>query len=245
MEYEGTAYSGWQVQKNGPSIQGELERALYEATGEARRMTGAGRTDAGVHALGQCVHFDTEAAIPADKFSFVLNRLLPPDIRVRESCAVSENFHARKSARGKHYRYAIYNGRHNCAIGRQCCAHVPTPLDEAAMSRAAKFLVGEHDFNAFKAEGSNLVGTVRTVFSLEVRREGQMVYLDIAGNGFLYNMVRIIAGTLMDVGKGKYPPEQVKEILESRDRTKAGPTAVARGFSWRKYSTNEAFLRQT
>ncbi len=229
VEYEGTRYAGWQVQENAPSIQGELEQALFRATGERRRIIGAGRTDAGVHALGQCAHFDTQTHIPAEKFSFVLNQLLPPDIRVKDSCPAPEDFHARKSARGKRYRYSIYNGRHNCAIGRQTCAHVPVPLCEQAMAQAAQYLVGEHDFNAFKAEGSNLVGTVRTVYSLRVRRAGEMVHLDIEGNGFLYNMVRIIAGTLMDVGKGKYPPERVRQILESRDRRNAGPTAVARG----------------
>ena len=229
IEYEGTAYCGWQAQENGASIQEELEKALRKATGEQRRIIGAGRTDAGVHALGQCAHFDIDAPIPADKFSFVFNQLLPPDIRVRESCQVSECFHARKSARSKHYRYAIYNGRHNCALGRQTCAHVPVPLDEALMQQAGQYLVGEHDFSAFKAEGSNLVGTVRTAHSLRVSRAGNMVYLDVVGNGFLYNMVRIIAGTLMEVGKGKYPPEHVREILEGKDRRAAGPTAAARG----------------
>lgn len=229
VEYDGSAYCGWQAQENGPSIQGELEAALKKATGEECRIIGAGRTDAGVHALGQCAHFDTQARIPADKFSFVFNRFLPPDIRVKSSCQVPEDFHARKSARGKHYRYAIYNGRHNCAIGRQTCAHVPVLLQEDLMYRAGQYLVGKHDFGAFKAEGSNLVGTVRTVYALCVRRQGEMVYLDIFGDGFLYNMVRIIAGTLIDVGKRKYPPERVLEILHSRDRRNAGPTAVARG----------------
>lgn len=231
VEYEGTNYAGWQVQKNGPSIQGELEAALFRATGEQRRIIGAGRTDAGVHALGQCAHFDTQTSIPAEKLAFVFNQQLPPDIRVQSAQQVSEEFHARKSAKGKHYRYAIYNGRHNCAIGRQTCAHCPIPLDEAAMQAGAAYLVGEHDFNAFKAEGSNLVGTVRRVDSLQISRQGSMVYLDITGNGFLYNMVRIIAGTLMDVGKGKYPPEQVRQILESLERKNAGPTAVARGLT--------------
>lgn len=215
--------------KTAPPFRGSWRPRSKRPQGRSAASSEAGRTDAGVHALGQCAHFDTQARIPADKFSFVFNRFLPPDIRVKSSCQVPEDFHARKSAKGKHYRYAIYNGRHNCAIGRQTCAHVPVLLQERLMYRAGQYLVGKHDFGAFKAEGSNLVGTVRTVYALCVRRQGEMVYLDIFGDGFLYNMVRIIAGTLIDVGKRKYPPERVLEILHSRDRRNAGPTAVARG----------------
>ena len=229
IEYDGTAYAGWQRQKNAPSVQAAIEQALFETLHWQGTIIGAGRTDAGVHALGQVAHFDIETRVPPDRFSYMLNQTLPPDIRVVKSWAAEEGFHARKSARGKHYRYTIYHAPHASALERNQSLHVPQKLDIAAMRQAAQALVGEHDFSAFRTMGSNIVGTVRTIYRLTVREEGRHIYIDVYGNGFLYNMVRIIAGTLIAVGKGKIPPEAMGNILAAKDRTLAGATAPARG----------------
>ena len=229
IEYDGTAYAGWQRQKNAPSVQAAIEQALFETLHWQGTIIGAGRTDAGVHALGQVAHFDIETRVPPDRFSYILNQTLPPDIRIVQSWAAAEGFHARRSAHGKHYRYTLYCSPHASALERNVSLHVPQKLDLAAMQRAAQALVGEHDFSAFRTMGSNIVGTVRTIYRLTVRQEGRHIYIDVYGNGFLYNMVRIIAGTLIAVGKGKIPPEAMGNILAAKDRTLAGATAPARG----------------
>lgn len=229
LEYDGTNYAGWQIQKNAVTVQEAVETAIFEALGQRCRVTGAGRTDAGVHARGQCAQFDIQSHIPPEKFSYVLNLVLPPDIRVRESRAVSEDFHVRKGARMKHYRYTIYNAPHASAIDRFTTAHVRQDLDAEKMKIAAQYLVGTHDFAAFRAAGSDIVGTVRTIYSIDITRIDENIYIDVKGNGFLYNMVRIIAGTLIDVGKGRTSPSAIPGILESRDRTWAGATAPAQG----------------
>ncbi len=229
IEYDGTNYAGWQLQKNGVTVQETMEKAIEVAFGQKCRLSGAGRTDAGVHAFGQCAHFDIESNIPPDKFSYVLNLVLPPDIRIRESKAVSDDFHVRKAAKMKHYRYKIYNAPHASAIERFTTAHVRQTLDVDMMRIAAKHFVGTHDFAAFRAAGSDIIGTVRTIYSLDVTRIDENIYIDVKGNGFLYNMVRIIAGTLIDVGKGRLLPSDIPEILESKDRTRAGATAPAQG----------------
>lgn len=229
IEYDGTAYAGWQRQKNAPSVQAAIEQALFETLHWQGTIIGAGRTDAGVHALGQVAHFDIETRVPPDRFSYILNQTLPPDIRIVQSWAAAEGFHARRSAHGKHYRYTLYCSPHASALERNVSLHVPQKLDLAAMQRAAQALVGEHDFSAFRTMGSNIVGTVRTIYRLTVQQEGRHIYIDVYGNGFLYNMVRIIAGTLIAVGKGKIPPEAMGNILAAKDRTLAGATAPARG----------------
>ena len=231
VEYDGTNYAGWQMQKNAPTIQEELEKAILAATGQSCRVAGAGRTDAGVHAKGQCAQFDIESNIPADKFSYVLNLVLPEDIRVRESRQVSADFHVRRGAVAKHYRYTIFNSPHASAIERFTTAHVRQDLDIQSMRAAAKFLKGKHDFSAFRAAGSDIIGSVRTIYSIEITKVAENIYIDVVGNGFLYNMVRIIAGTLIDVGKGRMAPHAVQMILESKDRTLAGATAPARGLT--------------
>lgn len=229
LEYDGTNYAGWQIQKNAVTVQEAVETAIFEALGQRCRVTGAGRTDAGVHARGQCAQFDIQSHIPPEKFSYVLNLVLPPDIRVRESRAVSGDFHVRKGARMKHYRYTIYNAPHASAIDRFTTAHVRQDLDAEKMKIAAQYLVGTHDFAAFRAAGSDIVGTVRTIYSIDITRIDENIYIDVKGNGFLYNMVRIIAGTLIDVGKGRTSPSAIPGILESRDRIRAGATAPAQG----------------
>ena len=231
IEYDGTAYCGWQRQINGPSVQETLEQALCTLTQERVSVTGSSRTDAGVHALGLCAHFDSATRIPAQKLAFALNTLLPPDIRVRESSLAPEGFHARYSACGKLYRYAFYNARHDCAIGRQYAAHIPLPMDERLMDEEAQALLGTHDFAAFAASGSVARSTVRTIAGARVTREGERVTLCVMGDGFLYNMVRIIAGTLAEIGTGKRAPGAIARAIETGDRLALGQTAPERGLT--------------
>ena len=231
IEYDGTAYCGWQRQQNGPSVQETLEQALCTLTQERVSVTGSSRTDAGVHALGLCAHFDSATRIPAQKLAFALNTMLPPDIRVRESSLAPEGFHARYSACGKLYRYAFYNARHDCAIGRQYAAHIPLPMDERLMDEEAQALLGTHDFAAFAASGSVAKSTVRTIAGARVTREGERVTLCVMGDGFLYNMVRIIAGTLAEIGTGKRAPGAIARAIETGDRLALGQTAPARGLT--------------
>ena len=231
VEYDGTAYSGWQRQINGPSVQQTLEEALMRLTGEEINVVGSSRTDAGVHALGLCAHFDSATRIPPEKLSFALNTMLPCDIRVRQSSLAPDGFHARYSACGKVYRYSFYNARHDRAVGRLYSAHVPLPLDEARMQREADALVGTHDFAAFAASGSVARSTVRTIHRAQVLRCGDEVTLTVLGDGFLYNMVRIIAGTLMEVGTGRRESGAIARALETGDRLMLGQTAPARGLT--------------
>ena len=227
--YDGTAYSGWQFQENGPSIQDEVEKALKKALGTFIRITGASRTDAGVHAQGQRAHFDTDSAIPPDKYPFVLNRYLPPDIRVTKGEEVAPDFHARFQAAGKLYTYRIHNAPHPSAIFRNISAHVPVHLDEQKMHEAGQQIIGTHDFAAFAAAGGSAKTTVRTIDYLSVHREGTEVILQVHGNAFLYNMVRIIAGALIGVGQGKLPMDCLGRALISHNRLDLGITAPACG----------------
>ncbi len=229
IEYDGTNYSGWQSQKNALSVQAVIESAIKELTGEDCRLTGAGRTDAGVHALGQVANFYTNSAIPAQRFSYALNGLLPRDIVVIASHEVDVDFHSRFSAVGKRYRYLVYNFPMPSALLRNRAYHVPFALDLKAMQEAAGYLIGKHDFAAFSASGSSVKTTVRTVTSASLEKSDRLITLDITGDGFLYNMVRIIMGTLVEVGLGKMEPGAVEEILESRDRGRAGATAPPHG----------------
>lgn len=232
VEYDGTNYAGWQRQNNALSVQQVLEEAIERAMGQKVSVVGAGRTDSGVHAVGQCAHFDAETTIPPEKISFALNLVLPQDIRIRESRRVKDDFHARKSAVGKHYRYIIFNSVHDCAINRFYCAHVRYPLDVDAMNHAAKYIRGTHDFACFQAAGSTeMKSTVRTITDLTVKRAGEYIYIDVTGTGFLYNMVRIIAGTLIEVGSGRRTPESLADTIASCSREKSGPTAPAKGLT--------------
>ena len=240
VEYDGTNYAGWQRQKNANTVQEEVERAIEKATGKFCSIAGAGRTDAGVHALGQVCHFDTDTTIPADKLSYALNLVLPEDIRIRESRRVADDFHSIKCAKRKPYRYTIYNAPHNCAVNRHYCTYVRRDLDEKLMQAGAAYLVGTHDYASFMAQGTEVKTTVRTIYSLDVTRIGEYIYIDVIGNGFLYNMVRIIAGTLMDVGKGDKPPAWVKEVVEAKRRDAAGATAAAKGLTMMSVTYNTA-----
>lgn len=231
VAYDGTNYHGWQVQDNGITIEEVLNRTISELVQEDIKVIGASRTDAGVHACGNVAVFDTESRIPGDKFSFALNQRLPEDIRIQESCEVDADFHPRYADTVKTYEYNILNRRFEMPSKRLYAAFCYYPMDIEQMNQAAAYLVGEHDFKSFCSAGAQVQTTVRTIYAVNVTKEDDMVHIRITGNGFLYNMVRIIAGTLMQVGTGLMEPERVKEILEARDRSKAGPTAVAKGLT--------------
>jgi len=231
IEYDGTNYAGWQRQSNALAVQQVIEEALSRLTGERVVLHGASRTDAGVHALGQCAHFDTDSRIPGEKFSYAVNTMLPPDIRVSRSQDAPEGFHARFSARGKRYRYLFYDAPHAGALNRLTHAHSIYPLDDGLMRREAGALVGTHDFAAFAASGSVVKDTVRTIWRADVTRSGNDVKLIVEGNGFLYNMVRIIAGTLRDIGSGKLAPGALATAIATGNRLDLGVTAPAHGLT--------------
>ena len=227
IEYDGTAYVGWQRQDNGVSVQETLEKELFKLTGEKTALHGSGRTDSGVHALGQVAHFDTVCRIPPDKFAYALNTGLPADIRVRYSGEAPQDFHARFSAKRKQYRYCVLSAPHASAIERNTTLHIHYRLDIGAMNEAASEALGTHDFAAFMAAGRPVKDTRRTIYRSEWRRSGSRLDYVIEGNGFLYNMVRILAGTMLDIGMGRLAPDVMRKALESGDRGDAGPTAPA------------------
>lgn len=231
IEYDGTNYAGWQRQSNALAVQQVVEEKLARLTGESIVVHGASRTDAGVHALGQSVHFDTESRIPGDKFSYALNTMLPPDIRVIHSEETDFGFHTRFSAVGKRYRYLFWDAPHAGALNRFTHAHSIYRLDDALMRREAQALIGTHDFAAFAASGSVVKDTVRTIWKADVKRSGCEVSLVVEGNGFLYNMVRIIAGTLQSVGSGKLEPGALARAISTGDRLDLGVTAPAKGLT--------------
>lgn len=231
LAYDGTNYCGWQLQPNGITIEEVLNKALSELLREPIMVIGASRTDSGVHAEGNVAIFDTENRMPADKICFALNQRLPEDIRVLQSDEVPLDWHPRKQNCVKTYEYRILNRKISMPTLRLYSHFSYFPMDLEKMQKAASYLVGEHDFKSFCTVRTQAEETVRTIYSLDVRKEGDMITIRISGSGFLYNMVRIIAGTLMKVGMGVYPPEHVEEILEARDRQAAGPTAPARGLT--------------
>lgn len=232
VSYDGTNYCGWQIQPNGTTVQEVLNHTLTTLLGEQIETIGASRTDAGVHALGNVAVFDTSARMPADKISYALNTRLPADIRIQDSCEVPGDFHPRFQQTRKTYEYKIYNHRFPDPTKRlYSCFHY-YPLNVEEMRKGAVYLVGEHDFRSFCTWKPDMKSTVRTIYSLTVEeREPHLITIRIEGNGFLYNMVRIIAGTLLRVGGGYYPPEHVKEILEGCDRELAGETARPEGLT--------------
>ena len=234
LDYIGTAYAGWQTQPGQRTIQGEIERALYTLTGEAVRVTASGRTDAGVHALCQTAHFDTEKGWEAGAFVGGLNRYLPRDIRVLSAERADDGFHARFSAKGKTYVYLMYLSDVERAVFYGRAARLPVSADVGKMRDAARNFVGRHDFAAFCASGADTSTTVRTVTEAAVDRDGGLVTFTVSADGFLYNMVRIMAGLLMRIGTGKEPPETAAAVLASRDRTEARDTAPACGLYLKK-----------
>jgi len=243
IEYDGTAYAGWQRQQNGLAVQQVVEEALSRACGERIVITGASRTDAGVHALGQRAHFDTGSRIPPEKYPFVLNTMLPGDIRVQEGRLVPDGFHARFMTCGKRYTYRMVNGRHASALRRNTHVHIPLPLDEIRMNEAAQTLLGTHDFAAFQASGGTAKTTVRTLTKAQVARVGDEVILTVEGNAFLYNMVRIIAGTLVEIGQGRRDGDAFLRAMASKNRLDLGVTAPPHGLELTRVDyPPEAFL---
>ena len=231
IAYDGTNYCGWQIQNNGITIEEVINRELTRLLGEEIKVIGASRTDSGVHALGNVAVFDTETRIPAEKISFALNQKLPDDIRITNSCQVADDFHPRYCDTIKTYEYRIWNDRFSNPLVRLYSKFVYFNIDIERMEKAAAYLVGEHDFKSFCTPRTQVESTVRTVTEISFFKEGNMITMRIKGTGFLYNMVRIIMGTLLKCGMGMYEPEYVKEILDACDRAKAGPKAEACGLT--------------
>lgn len=231
VAYDGTNYCGWQVQPNGNTIEDELNRHLSELLQEEIKVIGASRTDAGVHALGNVAVFDTMARMPADKISYAMNTRLPADIRIQESSEVSEDFHPRFCKTVKTYEYKILNKRFQDPVRRLYSLFYYIPLDVKRMQKAASYMIGEHDFAGLCTHKPEITNTVRTIYSLDIDKKDDLITIRVRGNGFLYNMIRIIAGTLIRVGNGSFEPEYIMEILEGRDRKKAGETARPEGLT--------------
>ena len=248
IEYDGTAYVGWQVQPNGVSVQQRLNEALCQITGETVQVHGSGRTDSGVHARAQVGHFDTGARMAADKFAVAMNMLLPGDIRVLYSGETTDAFHARFAAKEKHYRYTLQTGPHARVFTRNTALHIHTPVDLDRMNAAARDCVGQHDFAGFMSAGASVESTVRRILSSGWTREGAYLHYDVTGNGFLYNMVRILVGTMLEIGGGKREPEGIAAALASKKREDAGPTAPAHGLTlmgvrYEDFDTDEVLQR--
>ena len=241
VAYDGTSYSGWQSQPNAVTIEGVLNEKLKELTGEDISVIGASRTDAGVHALGNVCVFDTSSRIPAEKFSYALNNFLPEDIKIVESCEVDPDFHPRHCDSVKTYEYRIWNDTFPNPVYRLYSHFTYRRIDVDRMREAAEKLVGEHDFEAFCSAGSQVDSTVRTIYTVDIEEEkpqnstGRMIIIRVSGLGFLYNMVRIIAGTLLDIGTGLMEPSDIDKCLTSCNREDAGPTAPAAGLTLIKY----------
>ena len=235
VAYDGTNYHGWQLQPNVITIESVLNEALSSLFQEEIKVIGASRTDTGVHALGNIAVFDTTARMPAEKVSYALNQRLPEDIRIQASAQVPLDFHPRHQNSKKTYEYRILNSEFPMPIYRLYSHFTYVPLEIGQMQRAAAYLKGEHDFKRFCSANTIAETTVRTIYDISVQKSGDMISIKVTGSGFLYNMVRIIAGTLMEVGRGNIPPEEMPDILNALDRTKAGPTAPACGLTLVKY----------
>ncbi len=239
VAYDGTNYCGWQVQPNGITVQEVLNRHLSELLQEPIETIGASRTDAGVHALGNIAVFDTSARMPGEKISYALNQRLPEDIRIQMSKEVAADFHPRYVKSEKTYAYRILNRRFPVPTERLYSHFTYVPLDVDRMAEAGQYLLGEHDFKSFCGSGAQVKTTVRSIHAFSVKKEGDVITLRITGSGFLYNMVRIIAGTLMEIGSGAYEPEHMKAIIQACDRKAAGATAPARGLTLVKINYTE------
>lgn len=229
IEYDGKDFNGWQKQPNKLNIQGEIEKVIYSITGEEVNLIASGRTDAGVHAIGQVANFKTNSNIPIDKFGLAINSRLKKSIVIKDVEEVDERFHSRYLCKQKTYRYIINNSKYGTAIYRNLEYHFPVKLNVNDMKKAIKFFEGEHDFKAFKASGTSSKSSVRTIFNTNLYEKDDRIYIELTGNGFLYNMVRIISGTLLEVGLGKIRPDQIKEIIASKDRENAGRTLPPQG----------------
>jgi tRNA pseudouridine38-40 synthase len=229
IEYDGKDFNGWQKQPNKLNIQGTIEKAIESITGEEVVLNASGRTDAGVHALGQVANFKTNSNIPIEKMAIAINSRLKKSIVIKDAEEVDERFHSRLNCKRKTYRYVINNSKQGTAIYRNLEYHVSNNIDIDKMSKAVKYFEGEHDFKAFKASGTSSKSSVRTIYEAKVYKEGDRIFIELTGNGFLYNMVRIISGTLLEVGLGKIQPEEITGIIETGKRENAGKTLPAHG----------------
>ena len=230
IEYDGKDFNGWQKQPDKLNIQGTIEQAIERITGEKVDLNASGRTDAGVHAIGQVANFKTNYELPIEKWPLALNANLKKSIVIKSAEEVEERFHSRLSCRKKTYRYIINNSKYGTAIYRNLETHIPQKLDIEKMKKAVKYFEGEHDFKAFKASGTSSKSSVRTIYKAEVvEMPDERIYIELTGSGFLYNMVRIISGTLVDVGLGKIEPDVIPNIIESKQRELAGKTLPPTG----------------
>lgn len=245
VSYDGTNYCGWQIQPNAVTIEEKLNEALTHLTGEQTSVSGCSRTDTGVHAKCNLAVFDTNMQMPADKFSFALNQRLPEDIRIVKSQEVDLDFHPRKCDTRKTYIYRIYQAKFANPIIDRYAHFTYYALDVEQMKEAAAFLVGEHDFKSFCSAKAQVLSTVREIYECNISEKelepGKLIEIKVTGNGFLYNMVRIIAGTLLEVGRGKMKPQQIINMLENVDRQCAGPTAPAKGLMLEKYEFSSEY----
>lgn len=228
VEYDGTRFAGWQWQLNGLSVQEIVEGALTQLLGTSVRVMVAGRTDAGVHARGQVVHFRTERQLPMSAYREGLNRLLPNDVAIRQASEAPVGFHARYSARGKWYRYSLHLSPMRSPLTARTAWQLRSKLDIEAMTAAAQAFVGRHDFSAFRTSGCDARTTIRDIFACDLQREGDLLHIDVRGGGFLRNMVRMMVGTLVDIGRGKRDAGDVARLLRG-DLPQAGPTAPPQG----------------
>ena len=229
IAYDGTLFHGYQIQPSMRTVQGELQKALYKVTKKNIQVIASGRTDAGVHARKQVCNFNNESDLTDNKWAIALNSILPEDIRVLNSIEVEENFHARYDVRKKVYRYYIYTGKIKDVFRRNYTWHYPYPLDLEQMVKASSYFLGEHDFTSFSSVKTDIEDKIRTIYESTISIESNEIIFQVAGNGFLYNMVRILMGTLIDVGKGKIKAEDIENIIKDKDRGLAGNTAPANG----------------
>ncbi|WDV45391.1 tRNA pseudouridine(38-40) synthase TruA [Clostridiaceae bacterium M8S5] len=229
IEYDGTRYNGWQKQPDHMTVEGEVMEAIYKITREHVKIYGSGRTDKGVHAYGQVCNFYTNSKIPIYKMRIAFNSQLPMDISIREVEEMDSEFHSRYHSIGKQYRYRFYSDKVRRPLLENRAFHVYKDIDHDRMKQAMKYFIGTHDFTSFKSTGSSAKTTIRTIHSLEMVDREEFMEVHISGNGFLYNMVRIVVGTLIDVAAGKIDPEHIPDIIKAKDRTKAGKLAPACG----------------
>ena len=229
IEYDGKEYNGWQKQPNKLNIQGEIEKAIENVTGEQVNLIGSGRTDAGVNAFGQVANFKIDSQFPIEKIATAINSQLKKSIRIKKAEETSEDFHSRYNCHSKTYHYVIDNSEQGTAIYRNLTYHVSQKLDVSKMKQAVQYLIGEHDFSSFKSSGTSNKSSVRTIYNAQVIQEQEKIVIELTGNGFLYNMVRIIAGTLVEVGLNSIKPEEIETILKAKNRQKAGKTLPPQG----------------
>ena len=229
IAYDGTNYHGFQIQNNAITVQEKIQVGLKELLKEEARIVSASRTDAGVHAKGHVFNLKLDSSLPTKKFALALNTKLPADIVALSAEEVADDFHARYYAQGKKYSYQIYNDSFQLPFFRNYTYHIKDKLDLSAMRQAAKYLIGEHDFSSFRAAGCNAKTTIREIYQIEIKKQDQIVKIEIEGSGFLYNMVRIISGTLIEIGLAKKKASEMESILAAKDRLEAGFTAPAKG----------------